>query len=729
MTQAFRTAALNPRELIAFAFVEEAYARTGDLVAGLLPLFAPVLAKKPNRRFDPTEFAEDVQRTYDIPMSPLVAAGLVEKLAEAGLLSLSESEPHTYRIAAIPADTALFDEKGAEILLTEFAVFANSSLEQVGMRQDTGMLDAAFLQRLISAQFLSFTDRREKNYFHGKTILLKKVEDDEHDAVQLEQALDVLCAEFALRKLEAGGSTADLLTRLMTGALIAEVVLTLQTPSSIEVLGKVTAVFDGPLILDFLDLSTPELRDYAKDLFALVEKATIRKVVFKHTIEEMKGTLRGPLEALQRGDQPFGPLGIRIRVDLSHAAYARETLAELDQRVEELGFEIVDADVQSTEERLKFCDAATEESLRNNIGKLMENLERRIRDAHSIATVLRLREGVQNAKSIADARWVLVTRNDAVAVRSQEFLVMRKLIGRDDVPPAITDRRLAGYLWFAVGGNLGGLSRKKLVANCSFVMSPRTDVVSKARQYLNELDPEKANLFMVLMRDQRAQRCLVHSTLGFPSVISPDNAEELLEEVRLSVAAEAERRVVELKRDHDDSLASLIKVHQEETLDRESALLALKGSLAEQKAAAAKEIQQRTSEASNLSQHLRNIEAAVGLDIDTRIQRAATSAGRSALFLKVILVVVYLTLVGCAYWFTPGGRIYTLATTLIVALLGFWIIPQIAYEKLARPFWVRQFQSRCSELGVLAHLHLYEVDTTNLRVTKKQLLPTAPRQT
>lgn len=240
-TQTSGAGVLNPRELIAFAFVEEAYARTGDLVAGLLPLFAPVLARKPNRRFDPSEFAADVQRTYDIPMSPLVAAGLVEKLAEAGLLSVNEDEPHTYRIAARPTDTVLFDEQGAEALLAEFAAFANASLERVGLQQGPDTLDAGFLQRLTSAQFWSFTDRREKNYYRGKTISLKKVEDDEQDAVQLVQALDVLSAEFALRKLEAGGKTADLLTRLMTGALIAEVVLTLQAPSSSDVLAKVTS--------------------------------------------------------------------------------------------------------------------------------------------------------------------------------------------------------------------------------------------------------------------------------------------------------------------------------------------------------------------------------------------------------------------------------------------------------------------------------------------------------
>ena len=720
--------AAYPRELIAFAFVEEAYSRTGDLVAGVMPLFVPVLAKKYGRKFEPTEFAADVQRTYDIPMSPLVASGLVEKLAEARLLSLDEAEPHTYRIAVREAAADQFDERGADTLLREFTEFANVSLDPLGLRQEPDLLASAFLQRLTSAQFLSFTDRREKNYYQGKKISLNKVEDDAYDAIQLEQALDVLSAEFALRKLEEGGAPAELLNRLLTGAMIAEVVLTLQASSSAEALSKVNAAFDGPLILDYLDLSSPELRDYSNDLFELVEKSGIHKVVFKHTIEEMKGTLRGPLEAMQRGDQPFGPLGNRIRLDSSHAAYARETLADLDRRVEDMGFEIIDANSLATSEVMKFCDASTEDSLRNNIGPILENLDRRIRDAQSIAAVLRARGDAGESKTIADARWILVTRNDAVAQRSHSFLVGRKLLSSDAVPPAVTDRRLAGYLWFAVGGSLGSLSRKKLVANCSNVMSPRTDVVSKVRQYLTELDPQKANLFIALMRDQRAQRCLVHSTLGFPSAVTPNNADQLLAEVRSSVAAEvreeSERREAELKRAHDEQLSMMVETHQNEVLAREEKILNLQNDFTQHKSAATVEIGRRDTAIADLGQRLQGMEAAIESDVHSRVERAVRSANLATRLLRVMLVVAYLTLVGCAYWltsviFTPEQRAYTLMVTVFVALIGFWIVPQVLYEKMAAWLWMYWLRSRCEDFGVLDHLKRYELEPENHRVSKK----------
>ncbi len=560
-------------------------------------------------------------------------------------------------------------------------------------------------------------ERREKSYYKGQTLVLKAVEDDEQDAVQLGQALDVLTAAFALRTIEQGGASANLITRLTGGALIAEVVLTLQVPSSSDALNNISMAFDGPLILDSLDLSTPELLDFSKDLFELVEKAGINKVVFTHVVMEMKGTLRAPLEALQRGETPFGPLGNRIRIDSSHAAYARATLDNLESELVKRGFEILEADNYATEEFFAYCDLATEEGLRNTIGPLHTNLERRIRDARSIATVIRLRRDVQRAKSIADAKWLFVTRNDTVASKSTSYVVYRALVNKWDVPPALTDRRLAGYLWFSVGGNLGNLSRKKLIANCSYVMNPQTDLVSKVRQYLTELDPKTATIFMALMRDQRAQRCLVQSTMAFPSMVSMNNVEELLEEMRLSTAdevrAEAKQRELALKREHGEAIAVTITRHADENFERQSQLLSLEQTMTEQKDAAENSVALRDSQIGNLTVRLQGIEAAVEADIDIRVQNATTNATFASRVLMALLIFVYLVVVGVAYWFGPTKKEYQLVVTLLVAVIGFWAVPQFLYEKLKPPIWRWRFDGKCAELQVAQHLSKFNVDEIN----------------
>ena len=707
--------AMSPRELVAFAFVEEAYSKTGDLVAGLVPLFVPILAKRANRRFAPAEFASAVETAYDIPMSPLVAAGLAEKLAEFKLLRVDPSEPNTYRVEPSVHVETQFDDSEMDQLLTAFDVFAADGLKKIELDVSADSLQTAFLRRLTSVDFLSFVDRREKNYYKGRKLVLNEVVDDEQDAVHLDQALDVLSAAFALQTIEQGGSGADLITRLTCGALIAEVVLTLQVPSSSTALNGVSISFDGPLILDFLDLSTPELHDFSKDLFELIEKAGIRKFVFSHVVDEMKGTLRGPLELVQRGETPFGPLGSRIRADSSHAGYARATLDNLESRLVTMGFEILDADDYATDDLFAFCDLATEEGLRNTVGPLHTNLERRIRDASSIATVLRLRGLKQHVKSVADAKWLFITRNDIVATKSSRYVVFKNLLKSDEVPAALTDRRLAGHLWFAVGGNLGNLSRKKLIANCSYVMNPQTDLVSKVRQYLTELDPMKAEIFMALMRDQRAQRCLVQSTMAFPSLVGLDNVDELLEVVRLSTAedvrASAEQREAALKKNHDEALENLAKRHATEELARNSEILRLEQVQRLQQEDSEKSVEVRDGQIGNLSSRLNEIEIAANADVDQRIRRAVESAKNASKLLKLAVIVCYLVALGVAYWLAPAEKTPTFFTiTLVLAAFGYWVIPEYIFGKLRRPLWMWKFQGRCVELEVSQHLSKFTID-------------------
>jgi hypothetical protein len=714
---------VTPRELVAFAFVEEAYSKTGDLVAGLVPLFIPILAKRVNRRFDPAEFSLAVEKTYDIPMSPLVAAGLAEKLAEFKLLRIDPSEPYSYRVEPTTHVDTQLDDSGMDRLLGDFSEFASDALKKTKLDVSSDTLQTAFLRRLTSVDFLSFVDRREKNYYKGKKLVLNDVKDDELDAVHLDQAIDVLSAAFALQIIEQGGLRAELISQLTCGALIAEVVLTLQVPSSSSALNSVSISFDGPLILDFLDLSTPELHDFSKDLFELIEKAGSHKVVFTHVVEEMRGTLRGPLEAMQRGETPFGPLGNRIRTDSSHAGYARLTLDNLESQLIEMGFEILDADLYATDDLFIFCDLATEEGLRNTVGPLHTNLERRIRDVRSIATVLRLRKEIQHAKSIADAKWLFITRNDVVASKSSSYVVFKKLLKRDDVPPALTDRRLAGHLWFAVGGNLGKISRKKLIANCSYVMNPQTDLVSKVRQYLTELDPKKAELFMALMRDQRAQRCLVQSTLAFPSLVSLDNVDELLEVVRLSTAEDvqalAKLREAELKQAHDEELKSIAKLHAVEELARKSEIFRLEQIQTLQKFEAEKSVEMRDGQIGDLSSRLTAIEIAANADIDKRIQRAVDSAKKASKLLKWVLSIGYLVAVCAAYWFVPAEKTsLSFLVTFILTTVCYWMIPEYIFGKLRRPLWKWRFQGRCEELQVSHYLSSFRIDEVGESVVR-----------
>lgn len=76
--------------LFHFAMVHEQFARTGDVISGILPLFSPILEKKKGEEFDPQSFCREVSSTYGIDMHPYVAESFSHKLVESGVLTVEK---------------------------------------------------------------------------------------------------------------------------------------------------------------------------------------------------------------------------------------------------------------------------------------------------------------------------------------------------------------------------------------------------------------------------------------------------------------------------------------------------------------------------------------------------------------------------------------------------------------------------------------------------------------
>jgi hypothetical protein len=706
-----------PRELIAFAYVEEEYTRSGDIVRGLMPLFAPLLAGRESRIFDPELFAKSVQETYDIPMSPLVAEGLIPQLAKAGLLSTDPGEPHTYRVAEFQYEgPPQSDSEAFELLLDHFVTFSQSSLTRIGLSIAPSDLKGGLLKRMTDLNFLTFLSRPDRNYFKGKMLSLTSDNHVPETPADPQQALDILCAEFAFHASEVDSGKFELLSRLTKGALVSEVVLTLQTPSADADLRGVTIVLDGPLILDYFDLSTKELKEYSDALFDLITKAKLRKATFTHTLDEMVGTIRAPLEAMQRGEQPYGPLGTRIRHNSSHLAYARAMLSGLPEMLSSHEITLVDATRFETSERKKFCPEAVEDSLRNEFGLNPDSFERRSRDAHSIATVVRMRASATHPRSLPQAGVVMVTRNLAIEETARRVLIFKRLIERDDFPPVLTDRQLAGLLWFAVGGNLGAISRTKLIANCSAALNPRNDITSKLKQYLFESDPMKAEALTALMRDQRARRSLMHETLGFAIGVTRDNADYLLERMRIATAdeirRESKKREQEMADQHAGKMAALTDTHMTELQAVRTELLDVSSAYTTITEEKERDLAARDATIGHLADSVKQLEARVTGEEDQKLFAAVGYANRARKHLRIMLVVLYASLTLAVLVASPGSALY-FVLSLSLSVLAFWFVASYVMDGLLRRIWWLHFRGEARRLLATSLLDKYEINAAN----------------
>lgn len=689
------------KELIAFAYVQEAYQKSGDITTGLMPLFAPIIHARSGQVFDSTDFAKAVQEKYDIAMRPIVAESLIPKLVETGLLTREEKSQYVavYRCVAGPEANILPNEDSLNSILNEFCDFAEEALSRQKFPVSNVELRKGFIERLKSIEFLHVIDGASHFQPAQSPDKSNDVTSEEKTAEQLSLALDVLSAEYILALTDKDSSRFDLIVRIASGALIADVVLTLQQSSANTNLSGLTAVLDGPLIMDLLDLNTQESLHFSQDLMNLLKNAHINVVTFKHVVEEMGGAIYAPLEAFNNGQDAYGPLAARLRQNPNHAAYARAVLDGLNEFIVNLDITIVDASDFEVAEYIQYCSGEIEDALRNCLGPLHERVEPRIRDAKSIANVMRMRKGHSSVASVTESKFVFVTRNVQVARRTTDCLHSKRVVGYDDVPPCILDRQLAGVLWLCLGGSVDRLTREKLLANCMDALYPRPNLLATVRRFLDNLDPEKGQVFEALMRDKRAQRCLLHRTLGYTQTVTQDNVEELLEEIRRATAEEVAREARQREK-------TLLEEHDKELTDKTGELNLVR------------------KDAEKLLKEKTELESSRDEIILGALKRACISAQTVQRRRKALIVFCYALLVIAVTYFSNkfGGLLASIPCGL-VAVLGFWFIPEKLLKKWIDNAWQEKFNDEISKSNIEEYAKHFQVDRDSC-TAKKIEVPT-----
>jgi hypothetical protein len=608
------------REVIAFAFVADAFTRTNDALRGLAPIFESAIAKRNGALFDAASIASEVNAQFDLEVSPLVVEGLVPALVEEGLLHkvVGTSEQVLYRCvrrSATECDTATGVE--VESIFAKFRSFAAPLLTSHGIEFAQGDLDRKLLDVISTTDFLYVALRNDQSRYRGRTLALKKQEVIDVNDVS-RQALDTLAAQFVNQCLESEPKEFELLVKAAWGALIAEVVLSLQHPGKQDV-SKLTIFLDGPLILDFLDVGSEEGHAYAKDLFDLLHKSGAKLATFGHVVEEMVGAISTPLQRMALNEPVSGPLVRRLQHDPRHLTHVRTVLSTLTSILQSENISVFDDSKFETHDLVGFFNNEEINSLRNSIGEPHFNLDRRERDAKSVAFVTRLRKGIAPA-SVSEAEAVFVTRNVVLAKEAEKQLQRTKRSSAFAAPVCVTDRQLAGVLWFCCGGGGQALTQLKLVANCAQAVVPRTDLVSNVAQILFDTNPGRRPEFEALLRDKRAAMCLMRETVGVASFATAENAEKLLNDMRAELTAEAEQAYAvnlraELARADAQRQADIERERsaaEQKLEDERNRYLKLEGRLAEATESHRRYTQQSSEETFRLTKRLDQAQSDLG---------------------------------------------------------------------------------------------------------------------
>ncbi len=722
------------RALITFAFIADRFGETRDIGDGLVPLFAPIADQLAGKLFDPAEFAECFSEYYGMRVHPLVIKDQVERLKAAGLIREVVSAGEiavAYECQRAEGFDKPIGEEDVEELLAAFGGHAKDTLAITGVSLGAGQLQDALMARLIRPEFLDIILKPRRNDVNAgseKVLRLPKSAEKaaEEARQELEAKLDIVCADFITKAKEGNPKLFGLIVGITSGALLAEVVLTLRSPGTKKDLSKVTIYLDSPFLMDALDLGHPSAKEYANELLSQLAQAKASIATYSHCIDEMRGNLRGALNNYHSSGSAYGPTGRRLN-NLAFNNYVSGVITTANDDVIKLGVRIAP---QPSATLFTFFNEREERELTNNIGSYFNDVALQ-RDAASIAFTLRNRRGAKpQLVDIATAGHLFVTENGRLAEWSANYLRARNIVERDELPPCITDRYLAGVLWMMLGGRGKDLSMNRLLANCASAMAPRQDVVAKMHQFLKQLDETRARYFEALITDDRAAHYLMRRTLGDPRVITQSNALDIYEEVFIAAGEKAAKAAIEQKEKEYAERDAAMK-REMDARDAEAARK-LDELQAERMAAEAHALEQRTNATREIeelqSRHARaevqaGQEKALRLETEKGMLMTCLHAGQNAeksartrIAIRVVIAIfvcqVAVVAIGGEWgkgaWISFLILLFIGASTVLSAV-GFWTLPDQLFGGEVRRKKREAFEAEVERLNAYRALESFRV--------------------
>lgn len=713
------------RSVIAYAFLAQTTRGEGDLFSGLTPIFKPIAKIHANEKFDIDEFASLVDKLYGLKVHPWAVEDLIPRLETAGLIQrIQHSEDvHEFVYSEIPEEFNEITEKDIKYVIQKFVEFSSKILKQNNLPVDESALENGFLSQLIDMSFVSILlkpDRSKEDAKGAGTISLKKPKEqaDWEEGVSARSKIDVLCASFIVDVYHNDQAVYELVMKIATGAILSEVVLNLQDPGETVTLNGLSVALDAPFLMSALNLTSEEAHTFASEICRQLREKGANLVAFDHSIDELKDNLKAVINKTKDG-MGFGATARRLK-STAFSTYANTVLQNTDTVLKQEDIKKIISPKSGAS--FQYFTEADQKDFEHSLG-FYQNRTAQERDAESVAATIRLRRGKQvKMGRLPAADYVFVTENAYVAEQAVKFLKRRKIFEDGEVPPALSEKYLAGLLWALYGGKGSELTQHLLLANCAAALEPRSDVINQLHRFLGEIDEKQAEIFNVLMTEERAGQYAMQLTLGDSSFITKDNALVILEQIKKS---QIEKHEAEKKTE----IETMQKSHEEELSERDANSQKLSQELLDAKS----ENLETRSELSDTKKRVEQIEEALEAEKTTRIEekrrlveKCIRTSMRHEKKVYVLIGFVVALVTGSITWFNflNSQVLYIKASAVVVvsvlAILFFWKIPDFTLMNWVHNQRNKKFKNELDDLGLLEDVSLFHIDWKIQRAILKE---------
>lgn len=550
------------RSLIHYSLVHEEFSKSRDLIKGLLPIFAPAIAKHNTEFYDPEVFTAELESMYGLKMHPYVAEDIIPKLEEENLLVRTQAgKKATY----INKSEQIFksNREQAELfqeLIDAFVRTTDLMLNDSNLSLSKSDIEKAFHHRLARLDFIN----EEFN------------EKDSSDNSKEEKLLNYSFSRFIESMSEKDEKYQKILEQAHSGAMIVEVILNLRTPPDSEKkLEGVKILVDAPILIDLLGLADDELVKYSNELIDQVSASGAKLITTDYYIQEARDLIQNSLKNYHNEKRRVTDLDRFLLKSTLNFAKTESIVRDLEGSLTKKGI-----DLRSNNYNNEATSSQRAKDLEDEVFSALGNYQNEKaqgRDAKSVALVV-ARNRYREINNISDADILFLTKNSRITEQINSYLRRKKIILDGTMSPVITDRKLATLLWVMHGGQGKNLVSSELLANCHRAIESKVSILRKAKNTLldiSKLDRENKEHIESIINNNRTAYCLLDKVGGNIDLIKGKDPKNIIEEVIKEIKLE-ERELSEIEKNReierikDETRRENAKIKQELQAENES---------------------------------------------------------------------------------------------------------------------------------------------------------------
>lgn len=625
--------AVTRRAIRVCTALTELRGKGGDVLDALIPFFDPLLEIMNGRVFDSSLFALGIQKLYSWRFTSDIAQQFIPRLERAGILERKLSGKDAIFVVKYigPANDDQPTLVGVlKSVIDEFETFPPRITNLLTYKRTREELTDILIRFLVSldayAPAALAQEIRKLQIGADATSALSELEEggtpfaaeDKYMAARFVQELAKTRPEFIPD-----------LARLASVGLLTEVVEDFLRPVQAEARSDLTVIVDAPLALDYLGCSGNSMREDVRCIFDSLSQIGCKIIVLPVTCEEIQRNLRSMLS--KPPPQRYGYTHNAIIKKEVMVEYVEAVASNPQKALENVGIIVRPVTLDSFPNQHPFFTKEQYEDFFSSIAWVAEVAPRE-HDATCLALTMRLRAG-QQRNDLFRCSYVFVTRNPTFVRAARNYSVQSRMISENQEAPVIHQRELATLTWLRTGLSAADtVPRSHLLATCDRVLSLRTEVRDAVGQKIKAFTPDKIQQYELLLQDQRSVRRLADQTLNVETVITDENAEQLLEAMRLAT-------VEEERQQHEQNRKALI-ARQKEKLEVERDRTATAQAMADRNA------EERDRALSEL-QRIRNSQ----IQSITMIAKKTSTTARRIDQLGTVAVIIFATLLVTNFWF------------------------------------------------------------------------------